>query len=453
MKSASNTLRAAESSFHAVSFDGNDLGRCSFQRPDRYAFFDCISATRYVIARGAGLSYAAASFGTSSVSVEMTSFDRILRFSAKERIVEVEAGMRIGNLFNFLALHGLYLAVQPGHGALSVGGCIAADVHGKNQLRDGTFLSQVESLRLFHPAHGITDLSNDRNPELFRATCGGYGSTGIIISACLRAAPIPASGIAIEVTSVADAQEIAPQLVAAAAHCDFVYSWHDCTNPSGVFGRGYLVKGRFVNLPPVRRTGPHHARSPLLSAHWRVARGVRIYNRWSTKLMNIAHERMMRNGGVRVQTLDSALFPIHGSEFYFRAFGKHGFHEYQALIPVQCFNQYMLGLRDAIRKARVPITLASAKLFAGTADLLRFSGDGICFALNFPRVAGTMEFMCDLDFLLGEVGGRPNIIKDSRLPQTTVAAAYPEYSRFRSILHAWDPGRLFRSELTDRLEL
>src|ERR1700688_1204279 len=185
MNPAFNTPRAAQSSFRALSFDGNDLGRCTFQRPDRYAFFDWISTTRCVIARGAGLSYAAASFGTNSVSVDMTSFDRILRFSAKDGLVEVEVGMRIGELFDFLALHGHYLRVQPGHGAISVGGCIAADVHGKNPLRDGTFLSQIESLRLFHPAHGIVDLSNDRNPELFRATCGGYGSTGIIMSACL----------------------------------------------------------------------------------------------------------------------------------------------------------------------------------------------------------------------------------------------------------------------------
>jgi decaprenylphospho-beta-D-ribofuranose 2-oxidase len=453
MSLASNKPRAALSSFHALSFDGNDLGQCSFQRPDRYAFFDFVSATRCVIARGAGLSYAAASFGRSSVSVEMTSFDRILRFSAKDRIVEVEAGTRIGELFNFLAHHGLYLPVQPGHGALSIGGCIAADVHGKNQLRDGTFLSQVQSLRLFHPAHGIVDLSRDRNPELFCATCGGYGSTGIIISAALLVAPIPALGVEIEVTSVADAHDIAPQLAAAATHCDFMYSWQNCTTPSGVFGRGYLVKGRFVDLPAVRGTAPPHAHARRLSAASRAARRVSIYSFWSTRLMNLAHERLMRNSRAKVRTLDRALFPIHGSELYFRAFGRSGFHEYQAIVPVKAFDQYMVGLRNAIRTARLPITLASAKLFGGNADLLRFSGDGICFALNFPRMPGAMELMRNLDLSLGEVGGRPNIIKDSRLPRSAVVAAYPEYSRFRSILHAWDPNRLFRSELTDRLGL
>src|ERR1700736_2667042 len=134
---------APQSRFRAVSFDGNDLGRCTFQRPDRYAFFDSISATRCVIARGAGLSYAAASFGANSVSVEMTSFDRILRFSAKDRIIEVESGMRLREIFNILALHKLYIPVHPGYGHLSVGGCIAADVHGKNPLRVCTFLSQI----------------------------------------------------------------------------------------------------------------------------------------------------------------------------------------------------------------------------------------------------------------------------------------------------------------------
>src|SRR5207247_2630934 len=101
MNSASNKPRAPQSSFRALSFDGKDLGRCTFQRPDRYAFFDRTSAGGCIIARGAGLSYAAASFGTNSVSIQMTSFDRILRFSAEDAIVEVEAGMRLGELFNF----------------------------------------------------------------------------------------------------------------------------------------------------------------------------------------------------------------------------------------------------------------------------------------------------------------------------------------------------------------
>jgi decaprenylphospho-beta-D-ribofuranose 2-oxidase len=360
--------------------------------------------------------------------------------------------MRLGELFNFLAARGLYLPVQPGHGALSIGGCIAADVHGKNPLRNGTFLNQIESLKLFHPRHGIVELSNDRNPEVFRATCGGYGSTGIIMSARLVVSPIPASGVELEVTSVADADEIAPQLVAAGDHCDFIHSWHDCTNPGKGFGRGYLVRGRFVNLP-AKCTDPRHSRVRRLSADSRAAHGVCIYTRWSTKLMNLAHERLNRNRRARIQTLDRAIFPVHGSEIYFRAFGKRGFHEYQALIPVKSFGRYMLGVRSAILKAEVPITLASGKLFGGNADLLRFGGDGICFALNFPRVRGAADLMRDLDLLLGDLGGRPNIIKDSRLPRSAVEAAYPEYSRFRSILHTWDPDRLFRSELTDRLGL
>jgi decaprenylphospho-beta-D-ribofuranose 2-oxidase len=448
-----NNLLGPQSSFRALSFDGSDLGRCAYQRPDRYAFFDHFSAARYAIPRGAGLSYAAASFGTDSVSVDMTSFDRILRFSAKDRLIEVESGIRVGELFNFLALHGLYLPVHPGHGAISVGGCIAADVHGKNPLRDGTFIGQIESLKLFHPGHGIVELLHDPNPGLFRATCGGYGSTGIILSARLLASPIPASGVEIEVTRVADAQDIAHELVAAATRSDFMYSWHDCTNPRGIFGKGYLVKGRFVNAPPVRSTGTRVARVRRLSAESRAAHGINFYSLWSTKLMNLAHDLVKRNNRTKVLSLDRALFPIHGSEFYFRAFGKRGFHEYQALIPVELFGRYMAGVRNAVGNTRVPITLASAKLFGGSSDLLRFSGDGISLALNFPRVAGATELMRDLDFLLGEVSGRPNIIKDSRLPQAAVMAAYPGYSQFRSILHSWDPNRLFRSELTDRLGL
>src|SRR5262245_36078716 len=122
-----------------VSFDGGSRAEASVQRPDRYSFFHASQQAVYSIARGAGLSFSSASFGPATVTVDLRAFNRILDFDATNGVVEVEMGLSLGELFHFLKKRDFYLPVQPGYPAITVGGCIAADVHGKNAARDGTF--------------------------------------------------------------------------------------------------------------------------------------------------------------------------------------------------------------------------------------------------------------------------------------------------------------------------
>ena len=183
-----------------VSFDGavSATGLCMCQRPDRYRFIDAPDpdpAPR--IARGGGYSYAAASFGAGSVVRDMRRFNRILRFDPATRIIEVESGVTLGDVFAVASREGLGLPVQPGYPAITVGGCIAANVHGKNPVREGTFVDSVLHLTLFHPARGVLRLSPDTAPGLFDLTCGGYGLTGVIVSATLRLEPLPGHVVSI----------------------------------------------------------------------------------------------------------------------------------------------------------------------------------------------------------------------------------------------------------------
>ena len=151
-------------------------------------------------------------------------------------------------------------------------------------------------------------------------------------------------------------------------------------------------------------------------------------------------------------TLENTLFPIHSAQSYFKLFGVDGFHEYQALLPAASAFDYLDSVQSYLRRQPLTITLASAKVFAGSHELLRFTGDGVCLALNFPRgkASGFMNFLDDRVIALG---GIPNIIKDSRLPRTVVDACYPGADEFRTALRDYDPKRLFRSELSERLGL
>src|SRR6266571_127507 len=202
------------------SFDGGTRIETRCFAPDRYRFWDT-GTSQVGISRGAGLSYSPASFSKSVPSVEHSRFNRLLDFDSDRKILEVETGTTLGQVYRFAAPRGLFLPVQPGHPKITVGGCIGADVHGKNQFRDGTFLVVVESLRLFHPNHGLLELSRSSNPEMFFLTCGGYGLTGNIF-------------------------EFAGDLAHAGAQNELVYSWHDFTARGAAFGRGMMVAGNFA---------------------------------------------------------------------------------------------------------------------------------------------------------------------------------------------------------------
>ncbi|HUC17974.1 MAG TPA: FAD-binding oxidoreductase [Acetobacteraceae bacterium] len=439
---------------HLRSFDGGVGIECEVQCPDRYAFFEPSGTGRHAIPRGAGLSYSAASFGADAVSVEIGAFDRILAFEPAVPIVEVEAGITLGALFRFLAAHRLYLPVQPGHGAISIGGCIAADVHGKNQARDGTFINQVEAIRLFHPDHGMVELSRTQNPDVFHATCGGYGLTGVIVVARLR--PRPMTGDAVDITThiVPDALEGARLLRHLARESDFVYSWHDFTRTGRGFGRGYVVAARFVTTDTASRGSSTSMKVPKLSADSPRVPPISALNRWTMPLLNFAYfQAQRRHSSPRRSTLPQSMFPVQGSESYFRLFGPAGFHEYQVILPHDGFAEFLAGVRREIARKGIAVALASAKLFVGAHDLLRFSGEGICFALNIPRNQRSADFLAALDQMTIGLGGRPNIIKDSRLPRSVLEASFPECDRFRGIVQRWDPSRRFRSELSSRLGL
>lgn len=138
---------------------------------------------------------------------------------------------------------------------------------------------------------------------------------------------------------------------------------------------------------------------------------------------------------------------------YFELFGKNGFHECQVVIPESGFRSFVEGVRDFLKRTRIPISLASAKLFRGERELLRFTGNGICLALDFPRTSGSAAFGAFLDDLVRQHGAWPNLIKDSRLSNEVVRDTYPGYEAFRKALREFDPKRLYRSELSERLGL
>jgi decaprenylphospho-beta-D-ribofuranose 2-oxidase len=438
-----------------ISFDGTTRARSHLRRPDRYRFFDRRNFSEPTISRGAGLSYVAASFDRGVVSVEHRRFNRVLGFDARRKVIKVEAGISLGELYVFLARRRLFLPVQPGHPNITVGGCIATDAHGKGHTRYGTFSRQILALTLFHPRHGEIRLTPHCHAELFDLTCGGFGLTGAILDAELNTEDLrPFESC---VYSIPCLSQLPDALESAEKQWDFVYSWHDLMCTRARFGRGYIQCAR-LSLPVAEDVGLSEEipANSSLSAARRGRWCPSLYGRTTARLINGLHARRLaaaENDGVKVMTPFEFQFPIRGLELYFHLFGRRGFLEYQALIPTSAFASWAEALRKRLGTSRPTLTLGSAKLFRDSARFLRFTGEGICFALNVARSPDGVRLFEFLDDLGRDVGAKPNLVKDSRLSRDVVARAYPEYELFRSARRDFDPDCQFRSGLSRRLAL
>ncbi|MFN3943535.1 MAG: FAD-binding protein [Allosphingosinicella sp.] len=435
-----------------VSFDGGERSSVEVARPDKLRFWSERDwrAMPAAISRGAGLSYAAASFGAGAVSIEHAYYNRILAFDERTGELTVEAGADLWTCQHFLLSRGFYLPCHPGHGRITIGGCVAADVHGKNPWRDGTFSAQVRGLTLLHPDHGLLTLSRDSNADLLALTCGAYGLTGHVLTVTLAARALESPGLRLTRRAFDSLAEAFDDLRRAVRTADFAYSWHDLSSKRGTH---FIFSAAADPDAPPYAPGQGSEPPPLPAASRRRS-PVGFYNRASLPLLNAAYKwKTRRFREARPIGMIDALFPIHGSEIYFSLYGRKGFHEYQALVPPDRAVAFVERVRRGAAKRGVAIALCSAKAFGGEGRFLRFAGEGIAIAFNFPRGRGGAALMADIDAVVMELGGKPNIAKDSRLPADVARACYPGHEAFRAELLRFDPRRRIRSSLSERLQL
>ncbi|HJT97153.1 MAG TPA: FAD-binding oxidoreductase, partial [Rhodanobacteraceae bacterium] len=361
-----------------ASFDRQFDARCRVQRPDRYRLLDALPRDVPRIARGSGVSYVAASFGAGAISQSLAAFDRLLAFDEDEGRLVAEAGARIGDVQRFALARGWYLPVTPGHPATTIGGAIAADVHGKNPARDGTFRAVVERIELSTADGGIVVASADENADRFAATFAGFGLAGTITRAVLRLARPPSALILrrVPVANLADAARVLRE----AANAPVLYGWHD--GRGKVFGRGVIriglasdvVDARSSRIPPASRDLPATI-APAPIALWNRA-GIAAANTWFG-----AH---WRRPGQSPLPLADALFPLNDARGYFAGFGAAGMAEAQWLVPHARFDDFAGALGERVARDRPRIALVASKLFAGAPAGFSFDGAGIALAIQVP---------------------------------------------------------------------
>lgn len=428
------------------TFDRGFTARCHVHKPDRYRLIEALPVDVQRITRGSGVSYVGASFAADSIVQDLGAFDRLLEFDAERGLLTVEAGARIGDVQRFALARGWMLPVAPGHPKASIGGCIAADVHGKNPARDGTFRRHVEAIELFDTGHGWMVASADENSERFSACFAGFGIPGLIGSATLRMVPAP-TAYSIRNIAVANLVEAA-EVLRTHVGAPLLYGWHDAR--AAHFGRGVIRFGLEAQESP--RSGTRATPDlPASIEPWKVC----AWNRSGINLMNDWISRRYRKAASERMSVEAAMFPLNEARRYFAGFGKEGFVEAQWLLPHLRHADFVSALAMEVGRSRPRISLIASKLFDGEADGLEFDGKGIALAIQLPqpRSPSQAAFIDVMTELALTHGGRPNLIKQSSLQADSARRGIPGFEEARDRLRRFDPKGIQVSELSRRLAL
>ena len=418
------------------------------QRPDRLRMLNDQNE-EFQIPRGAGLSYTPASFGKDKLIRDMCSFDRILEFDESSKIVVVEAGISLKKLLTWSFSKQLFLPVLPGQPEITVGGCVAANVHGKNPYKDGTFMDHVEWIELSHPTLGTKIINRSNEKKIFNATCGGLGLTGIITKVALKLQKLSSEIVNLspkKTESLKNTLEIMKQHTSD----DLLYSWNMGSTLFN-FGKGIVTSGTFSDdtnskTPQIKERKGMSSNDRLLPFS--------LWNTLSSPIINSINRKIQSGKNIVKKDVYSALFPFVGTaRMFYGLYGSNGFNEYQVLIKKKYSVEFIDDLTKLIKAEKPSLTILVMKLFNGKQKLLHFSDEGLSIILNLKHCNSTLKFLKKLDDIVISYKALPYIVKDSRLTKEVVEQCYPEYHVFKEILNEIDPKRIFKSELSERMNL
>jgi decaprenylphospho-beta-D-ribofuranose 2-oxidase len=435
-----------------TSFDGTESYSCCIEKPAKYSeLFNILKNSKF-IPRGAGLSYCMASGGNNVTSIDTSFFNRIISFNKEIGTITVEPGINLGNLLEVITREGWFLPVLPGYPKITVGGCIAFNVHGKSQYRIGLFGDYVNKLKIFHPAYGEIVCSNNENSDIFELTKGGFGLTGLITEVELRLTPLKNKYVRLKKIFVSNLKEAIEFMAIHKDEYDNIYSWNNLNNKRRSFGSGVVYVEKFLDY---NYTQPEsNTRNGNMTWDNRASLRIGFYNKLTTVLeCKMYHLKENLDKKELILPIEKASFPIKGKEIYFKLYGNKGLREYQMIIPKNKWVDFENQFYNLIQLNEMKFTLGSLKLFEGEPSLLNFQKSGVCLALDVPANNSSYEFFNKLDNLVIQNEGIANLSKDSRLEPTVLEKMYPGYNKFKDRLKFIEKNEPLNSALRSRLKL
>ena len=409
------------------------------------------SSGESVIARGLGRSYGDAAQLSGGVVLSNRKFGGISAIDASGT-VSVGAGVSVNELLAISIPQGWFIPVTPGTRQVTMGGAIAADVHGKNHHVDGSFASHVRSMRLVTPIGAFT-LSPSQDAELFWATMGAMGLTGFVTSLTLQMMQIETNEMLVDTERFSDLASVMEAMVIGDAGYRYSVAWVDCMARGARRGRAILTRANHATHADVERASLKGPRTWSLPVPFVAPRG--LLNRWSVQAFDEFWFRSATRHEVgEAQSLASFFHPLDGVGNWNRLYGPRGFVQYQFCVPDEA-SETVAEVIERLSASRLASFLAVLKRFgAGNAAPLSFPQAGWTLALDLPVGSSALPgVLDDLDEMIVAARGRVYLAKDARLGAERVAVMYPRVDEFLKIKSRVDPKGQLVSDLARRLGL
>lgn len=418
---------------------------------EEMAWYIRAAGPRGVLARGLGRSYGDAAQSGGATVFDMTTFNNFT-LNPETMMVTADAGASIDSILREIVPLGFFVPVTAGTRLITVGGAIAADIHGKNHHLDGSFGAHVQEITLIDGLGDIRVLT-PASPE-FWATVGGMGLTGVIVSATFAVIAIESSYISVDTERGKDLDDVMSRMVERDDEYKYSVAWIDSVATSG---RGVITRGDHATLDQCQLDGVSNPREyepkKIATAPGLVPSG--LLNRWSVRAFNEAWFRKHpahREG--EIQGIGGFFHPLDGVQEWNRIYGPRGFLQYQFQVPDSAGYLVELALRKLREIGTLSFLTVLKRFGPGNQGMLSFPQAGWTLAVDVPAgVPALGRALDELDALVAAEGGRLYLAKDSRQSPAMFARTYPRLDQWREIRDSLDPGHVFASDQSRRLAI
>ncbi len=402
-----------------------------------------VSEQKALIAYGNGRSYGDSALNDNIVHTRP--YDCLLAFDETEGLLHVQAGVLLSEILDVIVPKGWFLKVTPGTKLITVGGAIASDVHGKNHHVEGCFSESVKSFRIMLANGEVVTCSREKTPELWRATCGGMGLTGIILEATLSLKKINSQYIEQTTIKTKNLRETF-EAFESYAHMPYSVAWIDCLAADSERGRCLLMAGDFKDDGDLDY---HHKTQKSIPFNFPDF----ALNNWSVKAFNrLYYSKVKERVSYQIVDIDTFFYPLDAIGHWNRIYGKQGFTQYQFILPKETSYEGLDEILAAIAESGKGSFLAVLKLYGKeNANYLSFPMEGYSLALDFKIEKGLFKLLDRLDTIVVKYGGRIYLTKDVRVSKEVFEQGYPQIEMFRKYRKEQGMDRKFQSLQSKRV--
>lgn len=374
---------------------------------------------------GCGRSYGDSCLNSAGTLLSTQNHKHFLLFDTEKGILRCQSGVTFEEIICLVLPKGWFLPVTPGTKYLTVGGAVANDVHGKNHHVMGSFGHHITKMQIIRSQEGSLEISPHQHAELFYATIGGLGLTGLIDWVEFTLLPTPSAYLDAEIIPFKNLDEFIEIESLSQNHFDYIVSWVDAQAQGAELGRGLYIRGNWSTRPQIR----FHRQKLTIPFYFPSF----CINPLTVKTFNwLYRHQTMGVPQQKTTHYDSFFYPLDSVSHWNRIYGKAGFVQYQFVIPLKSGIEVLKQILKKIADSGLGSPLTVLKSFGAkpSLGLMSFAQEGYTYAMDFKVESGVFTLLEELDLIICEAGGRLYPAKDARMSTSVFQKSYPQWEQF-----------------------